>query len=262
MNWGVDEELVTANPGAGYKKATSPRRRELHLSEGDLRTFWQALCQPIVPGKETSITAAAAPAMNMTRLALKLVIILGQREEEVAGLPVSELHDLDGASPMWKLPAGRSKNKLPHQLPLPPLAVKVIKEAVALGRGSPWVFVNDASSNAITGPALRRAMQRMCKRLGIAGEGGKVNDAGELVQHPSPHDLRRTVGTLMRKAGVDTEIRAHIFNHVGGAKSKVTSWNYDAGEHNDEKLGGLLKWEARLLAIVSAQSNVVPFKVA
>ena len=105
-------------------------------------------------------------------------------------------------------------------------------------------------------------MQRMCRRLGIAGEGGKVNEAGELVQHPSPHDLRRTVGTLMRKAGVDTEVRAHKYNHVGGAKSKVTSWNYDAGEHNDEKLGGLKKWEARLLAIVAAQSNVVPFKVA
>ena len=198
----------------------------------------------------------------MTRLALRLVIVLGQRETEVAGLPVAELHGLDTLFPLWRLPGERTKNKLPHQLPLPPLAVSIIREAMALGsdtkgKGSAFVFANEQTGIAMEGPALRKAMQRMCTRLGITGDGGRPG------QRPSPHDLRRTVGTLMRECGVDVEGRGHVFNHIGGAKSKVTSWNYDAGEHNREKLAALMKWEARLKAIVEgggAGSNVVPLR--
>jgi integrase len=193
----------------------------------------------------------------MTRLALRLVMVLGQREEEIAGMPISELQGIDGDKPLWRIRGDRTKNKLPHQLPLPALAVAIIREAIAQGGGSPFVFANDRTGRAIEGPALRKAMQRTCTRLGIVGEGARPG------QRPSPHDLRRTVGTLMRQAGIDVETRAHIFNHVSGAKGKVTSWNYDAGEHNVEKLAGLRRWEARLLGIVSGENqntvNVIPF---
>jgi hypothetical protein len=44
---------------------------------------------------------------------------------------------------------------------------------------------------------------------------------------------------------------------VSGAKSKVTSWNYDAGEHDQEKRAALEKWELELRRIVGLASPKV-----
>jgi hypothetical protein len=79
----------------------------------------------------------------------------------------------------------------------------------------------------------------MCKRMNP-----KIEGVG-------PHDIRRTVGTTMRKLGISVEDRGHVFNHISGAKGKVTSWNYDAGEHDGEKLVALEKWERELIRLVS-----------
>ena len=58
--------------------------------------------------------------------------------------------------------------------------------------------------------------------------------------------------------GVSVEDRSYVFNHVSGAKSNVTSWNYDAGEHDDEKRRALQLWEGELKRIVGL--NLVPMR--
>ena len=73
----------------------------------------------------------------------------------------------------------------------------------------------------------------------------------------SPHDIRRTIGTAMRKLSVSVEDRGHVFNHVSGAKSKVTSWQYDAGEHDVEKRTALEKWERELRRVLELDGSVV-----
>ena len=70
------------------------------------------------------------------------------------------------------------------------------------------------------------------------------------IEGVGPHDFRRTCGTTLRKLGVSVEDRAHVLNHISGAKSKVTAWNYDAGEHDDEKRRALQKWEEQVRAVV------------
>jgi hypothetical protein len=80
-----------------------------------------------------------------------------------------------------------------------------------------------------------------------------------------PHDIRRTIGTALRKLGVSVEDRGQVFNHISGAKAKVTSWNYDAGEHDHEKHAALEKWERELLRIIgrparmTTSSNFKPY---
>jgi hypothetical protein len=76
-----------------------------------------------------------------------------------------------------------------------------------------------------------------------------------------PHDIRRTIGTALRKLGVSVEDRGQVFNHISGAKAKVTSWNYDAGEHDTEKLAALEKWERELLRVAEGfQAKVIPMR--
>jgi hypothetical protein len=74
-----------------------------------------------------------------------------------------------------------------------------------------------------------------------------------LPQHPLQllgHCIGRTIGTTMRKLGVSVEDRGYVFNHISGAKAKVTSWNYDAGEHDVKKVAALNKWNAYLGTLV------------
>jgi hypothetical protein len=58
----------------------------------------------------------------------------------------------------------------------------------------------------------------------------------------------------MRKLGISVEDRGYVLNHVSGAKSKVTSWNYDPGEHDDEKRRALDAWDRELRRIVGLES--------
>ena len=94
----------------------------------------------------------------------------------------------------------------------------------------------------IRADAVTRKLQRLCKKMTpeIKGLG--------------PHDLRRTVGTEMRKLRISVEDRGYVFNHISGAKSKVTSWNYDAGEHDDEKRWALQTWERELRNILGLEA--------
>lgn len=55
----------------------------------------------------------------------------------------------------------------------------------------------------------------------------------------------------MSKLGVSAEDRGYVLNHISGAKAKVTSWNYDAGDHDAEKRRVLELWERELQRVVA-----------
>ena len=97
----------------------------------------------------------------------------------------------------------------------------------------------------LRGDALTKALQRICRRMNP-----KIEGLG-------PHDIRRTIGTSMRRLGISTEDRGHVFNHVCRSTSKVTSWNYDTGEHDHEKRAALEKWERELRRVVGLDAPKV-----
>ena len=79
-----------------------------------------------------------------------------------------------------------------------------------------------------------------------------------------PHDLRRTAATRMGKMGISTDDRGYVLNHVSGAKSNVTSWNYDADSHNEQKQRALEAWERELLRVIENKPghNIVTLRRA
>jgi integrase len=149
--------------------------------------------------------------------------------------------DLTEGIAWWSIPGHRTKNRLPHRVPLTNTALAIVKAALQKCGESEFVFPSRKTSTfglPIRADAVTRQLQRLCKKMTpqIKGLG--------------PHDLRRTCGTEMRKLGISVEDRGYVFNHVSGAKSKVTSWNYDAGEHDAEKRRALEAWEGELRRIV------------
>ena len=244
-NFAVDEGYAKFNPAARLRKIGTERRRERVFTDDELRRLWAELDRPLAidhsVGGLTGLDIAASVAM---RRALKLLILLGQRRTETIGMFKSEV-DFDAR--IWTIPpqriegdltSGGTKNRLPHKLPLTPMAFDLLKHCFEAAGSSPFTFPSHKTGVAIRGDAVTTALRRICRKLEkpILGVG--------------PHDLRRTVGTKMRKLGVSVEDRAHVFNHISGAKSKVTSWNYDAGDHDTEKLDALIKWEHELRRII------------
>jgi integrase len=66
-----------------------------------------------------------------TAIAMQLALVTGQRIGEVAETALSEL-SLNDVAPPWTIPAERAKNGVKHKVPLALLAVRLIREALAL----------------------------------------------------------------------------------------------------------------------------------
>ncbi|MDQ8697102.1 integrase arm-type DNA-binding domain-containing protein [Hyphomicrobium sp. LHD-15] len=74
-----------------------------------------------------------------TKLALKLILLTAQRPGEVRRAERSEFR-LKFAQPLWVIPSKHSKNGKEHLVPLSPLAVSLIKEAIKLSDSDRLLF--------------------------------------------------------------------------------------------------------------------------
>ncbi len=121
--WGMGRRKVRINPvaGLGFTYQAKPRNRV--LTDNELGKLWRA------------IDSEEFGATEPMRILLKLALLTGQRNSEVAGARISEL-TLDSANPMWRIPGERMKRKNREQVvPLSPLAAKLFGRAVEVGAG-------------------------------------------------------------------------------------------------------------------------------
>ena len=98
---------------ADVKKVGGKERgKDRVLTADELRAFLAALADAKV--KAAKVVRPGAPGILLT----------AQRPSEVAGMMLSELHDLDQPNPHWIIPRLRTKNKkAEHTVPLSPAAV-------------------------------------------------------------------------------------------------------------------------------------------
>ena len=116
MNWAVDEDRAKFNPAARLKKVGEEKRRERVLTPDELRLVWLELEAPLAVDSEAGgLTKADLMAAVAVRRAIKLLFLTGQRRGEVIGIEKAELDLADG---WWTIPGHRTKNGLPHRVPL------------------------------------------------------------------------------------------------------------------------------------------------
>lgn len=219
FSWALDEGLVAAHPALRIRKRGAEIPRDSVMNDEQLREFWAGL--------ETVGEPAAA--------IIKLLLLLGSRLQEIAGIRVSELRLNE--RPHWILPGSRSKNSRSHTVPLPPLALDLIKSALTTAGGSAFLFparfVDD-------GPFDHKFVSRRCKRL--------YRDVG--LPDMRLHDLRHQAATGMARCGVPLDIRQLVQNQLTG-RGKAIGSIYDQHEYFDEKLRALTLWQNALLALAA-----------
>jgi integrase len=160
---------------------------------------------------------------------VRLLILTGQRREEVGGILWREI-DLDRG--VWSLEAMRTKNGLPHEVPLCAAAVDILRARWARN-GRDLVFgLGD-------GPFQGWSNAK-------AALDARTNKAAN-VRGTSPvkpwriHDLRRTVATRLADLGVLPHVIEAILNHVSGHKAGVAGI-YNRSTYAAEKREALNRW--------------------
>ena len=238
-----DREIIDANPVATLKprkiaKAMTSKARGRVLTDAEIASFWAA--------------AEVCGLHRLTALALKMILVTGQRPGEVAGMRWEEV---DGN--VWTIPAARrGKTDTAHAVPLTDAALAILAgakaEALRLSgrrKGKAAGFIFEARpESAITTAALGRAVSRYAEALGNI----KSEDWG----HWTPHDLRRTMRTGLSACGIAETVAEIAIGHTRKGIAAV----YDLHRYDTEKRTALVVWERRLLRIAAGQpadDNVV-----
>lgn len=149
---------------------------------------------------------------------IRLLAITGARRSEIYELARSEI-DLRAAQIV--LPGGKTKNRRQHIIPLPPVAVAILEEQLALPSIGQQVF-----AGAIT---WSRAKARLDKLVKL--------DVPWVV-----HDLRRSFATGTREhLGADTHLVELAINHVSGSRAGVAG-AYDRSQRLAERRRLFERW--------------------
>jgi integrase len=234
LGWAMGEGFLETNPIIGTNKPTKSEDRDRHLSDSELAEVWRA-CREDHYGR-----------------IVRLLILTGQRRDEVGGMVDSEL-DLDQAT--WLLPGDRTKNGRPHLVPLSDQALAIIKHTPRL-----------EGHNHLFGPfsGWSKAKAALDKRILKTRQ-----DAPKLSREPAKdvkpwtvHDLRRTVSTGMHELRVEPHIVEAVLNHVSGHKGGVAGV-YNHALYAEPKRAALTLWADHVRSITEGhERKVVPMRKA
>lgn len=248
FGWAIERGKVNANPVIGSPREEQSSRDRV-LTPPELRIIWRTLPD------------------NHFGAIVRLLLLTGQRRSEIGDLRWNEVHDRQIV-----LPASRTKNGLPHVVPLSDQALGIIKAQPrridSSGKLRDLIF--GIGDGAFTG--WSKSKERL--DAAIAKE----------LRKPLPdwtlHDLRRSVATYMggdlphhllvklspkdRKLGEGLGVQPHVIeatlNHISGHKAGVAGV-YQRGTYEVEKGAALDKWAQRLLEIVDS-TNIASLRGA
>jgi integrase len=242
FSFAVDSDLLEANPVARLQKRGKEKTGHRILSDDELALFWRKIVH--------------SPVTRPVGLALRLCLLTAGRENEICGVRLDEIKDLDGDDAALKIPGSRTKNKRDYLIPLTPLAVETIKQAKEMvSDGSEYLFMSTRKKGRpIDRHSLPVAMARFCAALD-----GKAGAAKSLrADPPSPHDLRRTAATRMSALGVPKEDRDACLNHARVDVGK----HYDLYERAAEKRRALQLLARAITEIVAGGQDASTQKAA
>jgi integrase len=210
FGWCIQHGLVEQNPVIGTQVAPEQSRDRV-LSMDELAAIWRA-CGDDAYGS-----------------IVRMLILTGQRREEIGGLRWDEVRD-----DMIVLPGDRTKNKRTHIIPLSDPARDI---PAAQPRTGEYVFG-------------RRFVSWSHRKQGLDNQ--LKLDAWTV------HDLRRSAATHMAEIGIAPHIIEAILNHVSGHKAGVAGI-YNRASYDKEKRVALSLWADHVMAaVVNRLVTVVP----
>jgi integrase len=226
FSWSMRRGLHDSNPVIGTEQRKE-RSRDRVLTDPELAIIWNAL-------NDSDYSDI-----------IRLLILTGQRANEIAGLRWGEVNFDEN---LISLPAERCKNGRAHQFPLSPAARDILK-----ARPQTREYVFGTGNGGFTG--WGKCKIRLDARIAV--------ELGAPLPDWVTHDLRRTFATGLQRLGVRLEVTEAVLNHVSGSRGGVAGI-YQRHDWATEKRAALDAWAAHVLAVVSGKkdkkSNVTPIR--
>lgn len=205
FNWLCARDRLAISPARGVERPHKEAVRQRTLTDSELRALWLA-CEADGPFGQ----------------ALRLLLLLGARRNEVSQMRWSEIDD---ERRVWTLPAQRSKNGRPLTITLSSQAWAVL-ESVPRFADCDFVFTADGRGPII---GWAKAKTRLSIKAGIAEENWRL------------HDARRTCASGMARLGVSVPTIEKALNHQSGVFRGIVS-TYQTHDYADEVRIALQKW--------------------
>jgi integrase len=225
FRWAVSRGDLERSPLEGLPAPAAPVARDRVLSDEELTLLWSAT---------DKIGAPFGPLF-------KLLILTGQRREEVAGMDWMEL---DRRAASWLIPGFRTKNRTAQLVPLDDTAIDVLNGLAGSGDWERSGFIFSSTGRTpVSGfsKAKRRLDQLMMEKLGVRFTPWRA------------HDLRRTLATGLQRLGVRFEVTEAVLNHVSGSRSGIAGV-YQRYDWADEKRAALSAWAAHVCALTESKA--------
>jgi integrase len=231
FSWAMREGICENNPCINTNKREQLRRSRTLVDKttndvSELVRVWKALPN------------------DAFGAAMKLLILTGQRRQEIGALRWSEL---DNDITKITLPPERQKNhggpdRLDHIVPLSEPAREILcRRHRVVG----WQCVFSSGPNGLQNWGVWK--DRLDEKLPGMPEW-------------VIHDLRRSVATGLGHIGVQPHVVEAVLNHVGGSKAGVAGI-YNHNTYEAEKATALARWAEHLMAAIAGEaSKVVPLR--
>lgn len=191
----VTRGILTASPCENISAPNEDAPKERVLKEDEIKKVWFGL--------------DAAKMSEGTKLAIKLLLVTGQRTGEVAG---AKWKEFDLINKWWAIDGMRTKNKKSHRVFLTQMAVDILWEAKKLSGNSKWVFSTSKeghiTTRSINGAIRNNSEESTTRHPKHKPPYGDFFNIGYF----APHDMRRSMVMLLKDAG-DFNV-AKVQNHI------------------------------------------------
>ncbi len=204
----IASAIATNNPAAEMGKALSPIRHGHYPA-----------VQTVAEARELLKVVEARPAYPLTRLASRLLALTAVRSGVLRLAEVHEFEDLNGDSPIWRIPAAKMKLAQDRRadpsyefiVPLSHQAVEVVKVAIDFTGTTGLIFRSVRFANR---PISDSTISKLYREAGYAGI-------------HLPHGWRATFSTVLNRLAAeegrqgDREVIDLMLAHVAGSVESI-----------------------------------------
>ena len=233
FRWAIARGDLERSPLDGMDAPPAVDARERVLTDRELAAVWRATDE----------------VGRLFGSIIKMLIVTGQRREEVARM---DWRELDRNSASWTLPKERAKNGSSSLVPLNSWAVELLDLAAGTQEW-PKQGIVFATSGGKPFSGFAKGKVQLDMRLESPGA----------IEAWRIHDLRRTLATGLQRLGTRFEVVEAVLNHVSGSKSGVAGI-YQRHDWANEKRLALQAWSRHIAALLTPPSdtNVVRLPLA
>lgn len=252
FNWALERGDITASPMATMKAPAAATSRDRVLSDEELALALRGA---------DKLGAPFGPFY-------RLLFLTGQRRDECAGADWAEF---DREEAVWTLPADRTKNGVPHLVPLAPELIAMLDKLAGQDEADEpkWpragiVFSSNGGRTRISGYSRAKArLDTAIAKLATEDAAAAGDDAKPFKVAPwRVHDARRTLATGLQRLGIRFEVTEAVLNHVSGASRSGIASVYQRHNWAPEKRAALEAWAKHCARITTNadDSNVVQLR--